>query len=66
MNVYYTSSLWSKEKGACGCIQKINWQFEHLGLKRCIPCIYHFRECIVFDLLTLLEEDKMGVEYQNW
>ncbi len=59
MKVHYTSSLWSREKGAGGGIQKTGWQFEHLGLKRCIPCIYHFRKGIVFDLLTFLDADKI-------
>jgi hypothetical protein len=66
MKVHYTSSLWSEEKGACGSIQKTNWQFEHLGLKRCIPCIYHFRDGIVFDLLTLLDTDKLKACFEKY
>ncbi|HHV08856.1 MAG TPA: Na+-transporting methylmalonyl-CoA/oxaloacetate decarboxylase subunit beta [Clostridiales bacterium] len=66
MKVHYTASLWSKEKGACGSIQKTNWQFEFLGLGRCIPCIYHFREGIVFDLLTFLDTNKMRGYFEKY
>jgi hypothetical protein len=66
MKVHYTSSLWSKEKGACGVVQKINYQFEHLKLKRYIPCIYHFKDGIVFDLLTFLDADEMKTYYEKY
>lgn len=66
MKVHYTASLWAEEKGACGVVQKTDWEFEHLGLKRYIPCIYHFREGIVFDLLTFLDADKMKAYFEKY
>lgn len=66
MKVHYTASLWAGEKGACGVIQKTGWEFEHLGLKRYIPCIYHFRKGIVFDLLTFLDADKVKAYFEKY
>ncbi|HZW48825.1 MAG TPA: Na+-transporting methylmalonyl-CoA/oxaloacetate decarboxylase subunit beta [Bacillota bacterium] len=68
MKVYYNSSLWNKGKGPVGLSQKINWQFEHAGIKHCIPVIYHFPKGIVFDLITFLDEAKLSEfisKYEN-
>lgn len=68
MKVYYDSSLWSKAKGPVGLSQKINWRFEHAGVKHCIPVIYRFPKGIVFDLITFLDEAKLSEfisKYEN-
>ncbi len=61
MNISYSSSLWNKDGQFYGFAQKTDWFFEHKGIKRCIPCIYRFREGIVFDLLTFLDEEKVRI-----
>lgn len=66
MNISYDSSLWAKGNDFYGVPQKTNWQFTHLGLTRCIPCIYRFQKGIVFDLLTYLDEDAMKVYYDTY
>ncbi|WP_101698579.1 hypothetical protein [Clostridium minihomine] len=42
-----------------GRVQKTRWQFEYAGLRHFIPVIYHFEEGIIFDVVTLLEEEQM-------
>ncbi len=59
MKVYYSSSLWGKDKGLPGLAQKLNWQFSYGGAKHCIPAIYRFSKGIVFDVLTFLDETKL-------
>ncbi len=56
MRIGYSSSLWDSKKRGKPAVQRLDWRFEHLGLRRCIPCVYHFRKGIVFDLLTLVDE----------
>lgn len=66
MRVRYTSSLWSHNKGACGKVQKLSWKFKYLGLRRCIPWVYHFKKGIVFDLLTFLDACEMEAFNQKY
>ncbi len=66
MRVYYDSSLWGKKKGIGGMAQRTGWQFEHLGLTRHIPCIYKFTNGIVFDLLTLLDENSLRAYFEKY
>lgn len=66
MRIPYNSSLWSKEKGPYGLPQRINWQFEYGGLKRCIPVIYRFPKGIVFDIITFLDEIKLRQYFEKY
>lgn len=59
MKVYYNSSLWGRDKGLTGLPQRVNWQFEHRGTKRFIPYIYRFSKGIVFDIITILDEESL-------
>jgi len=66
MKIYYNSSLWDKGKGLPGLPQKIYWQFEYAGSKRCIPIIYRFSKGIVFDVITFLDEAKLREFYEKY
>lgn len=66
MKVNYNSSLWSKDKGPYGLVQKTNWEFEYAGTKRYIPAIYRFSKGIVFDILTPLDEAKLQEFFQKY
>lgn len=66
MKVYYDSSLWDKSKGIPGRPQKINWEFENNGLRRIIPTIYHFSRGMVFDLITIIDEEKFNHFYNKY
>ncbi|RCX16379.1 hypothetical protein DFR58_111128 [Anaerobacterium chartisolvens] len=66
MKVHYDSSLWDKKNGIGGTAESTDWQFEHLGLTRHIPCIYKFANGIVFDLLTILDEDRLRAYYKKY
>lgn len=59
MKVYYNSSLWGENKGPTGLPQRVNWQFEYRGTKHFIPFIYKFPRGIVFDVITILDENKL-------
>ncbi|MFY9218301.1 MAG: Na+-transporting methylmalonyl-CoA/oxaloacetate decarboxylase subunit beta [Tepidanaerobacteraceae bacterium] len=59
MKVYYNSSLWSKGRGLWGWPQRVNWQFDYAGAKRYIPAIYRFSKGIAFDVITILDEEKL-------
>jgi hypothetical protein len=59
IKVYYSSSLWTKEKGSPGIPQRVNWKFEYNGTKCYIPTIYRFSEGVVFDILTIIDEKKL-------
>jgi hypothetical protein len=59
MKMKYSSSLWKKERGLNGSLQKVNWRFEHRGNKCIIPFIYRFSKGIVFDVITLLDEKAL-------
>lgn len=59
MKVYYNSSLWSNAKGFSRIKQRTNWQFEYEGAKRYIPAIYRFSKGIVFDIITILDENRL-------
>lgn len=66
MKVYYDSSLLGKVKGASGLHQRVNWKFEYAGIKRCIPVIYRFPKGIVFDIITLLDEEKLYEYFEKY
>ncbi|MFZ5643485.1 MAG: Na+-transporting methylmalonyl-CoA/oxaloacetate decarboxylase subunit beta [Bacillota bacterium] len=66
MKIYYNSSLWSKGKGLHGLAQKIYWQFEYAGSKRCIPVIYRFTKGVVFDIITFLDEVKLREFFEKY
>jgi hypothetical protein len=66
MKIYYDSSIWNKGKGLCGLSQRINWQFEYAGTKRCIPVIYRFSKGIVFDVITILDETKIREFFEKY
>ena len=66
MKVYYNSSLWDKSRGIPGRPQKVNLEFEHNGLKRIIPTIYHFSKGIVFDLITIVDENEFCKFYEKY
>lgn len=66
MKVYCSSSLWSKSEGILGIPQKVNLEFEHNGLKRIIPNIYHFSEGIVFDIITIVDEIEFSKFYEKY
>lgn len=59
LKVYYNSSLWSSKKGICGLPQKVDWEFEYRGAKCFIPYIFRFSKGIVFDIITILDEEKL-------
>ena len=59
MKVYYSAGIGEKCKGKIGKKQVLNWRFKHLGKERIIPCLYRFKEGIVFDVLTLLDEEEI-------
>ncbi|WP_207638338.1 hypothetical protein [Desulfoscipio gibsoniae] len=46
--------------------QKIYWQFEYAGSKRCIPVIYRFPKGIVFDIITFLDEVKLHDFFEKY
>lgn len=61
MNIYYNSSLWNREEEeVCGLPQATNWQFEYAGTNRYIPVVYRFAQGIAFDIITILDETKVG------
>ncbi len=62
--VKYSSSLWGVKKGLPGFLQKVNWQFEYAGTRRCVPAIYRFSKGIVFDIITFIDNDKL-LEYHK-
>lgn len=66
MKTYYSSNLWDKGKGTCGLPQRVNWQFEYAGSRRCIPVVYRFSEGIVFDIITLLDETKLREFFEKY
>lgn len=66
MKVYYDSSLWSEGKGLCGFPQKVNWQFEHGGVRRFIPVIYRFSKGVVFDVITITDEIKLNEFFEKY
>ena len=66
MRVAYDSSLWVEKGAFYGRAQRTDWHFAHQGLERRIPCIYRFRQGIVFDLLTLLEESKVRAYFEKY
>lgn len=66
MKIHYHSSIRGKGKGLWGLPQKINWQFEYAGTKRCIPVIYRFSKGIVFDVITILDETKLRDFFQKY
>lgn len=66
MKIYYNSSLWSKAQGPHGLPQRVNWQFEYDGTRRCIPVIYRFPEGIVFDVITFLDEAKLRKFFEKY
>jgi len=66
MKIHYNASLWSKCKGLHGLPQKIYWQYEYAGSKRCIPVIYRFTKGIVFDVITFLDEAKLREFFESY
>lgn len=66
MKIYYNAGLWSNGKGLPGLPQKVNWQFEHAGTKRCIPAVYRFSKGIVFDIITFLDEAKLRAFFEKY
>lgn len=67
MPVYFDSSLW-KQKGdePCQCRLDIRAIFTENGLKRCIPTVYCFSKGIVFDILTVIDAEKLETYYKNY
>lgn len=59
MKIKYNSNLWDKSKGLSGLPQKVNWKFKHRENKCLIPFIYRFSKGIVFDVITLLDENDL-------
>ncbi len=59
MKVNYSSSLWDKGKGFWGVKQSVNWEFNYQGNTHYIPVIYRFTKGIVFDVITILDEEKI-------
>lgn len=66
MKVYYDHSIKTNGHGFWGLIQKTNWQFEHLENKRFIPAIYRFSKGIVFDIVSILEEEKLRDYFEKY
>jgi len=66
MKVYYDSGIRNKGKGLPGFPQKVNWQFEHAGLKRYIHTIYHFSKGMVFDIITILDEARLREYFDKY
>lgn len=66
MKVYYNCSLWCKGKGLWGWAQRTNWEFEYAGAKRYIPVIYRFSKGIVFDVITLLDEEELREFFKKY
>lgn len=66
MKVYYNSSLWDKGEGHWGLPRRVNWRFEHMGTRRCIPALYRFPEGIVFDIITFLDETKLREFFERY
>lgn len=64
MKVYYSQEIdrdfyQHNKKKKVGRKQYVNWRFEHMGKKCMIPYIYRFSKGIVFDLITLLDEEEI-------
>jgi len=66
MKVYYDSSLWSARKGFSGFPQRVNWQFEHGGVKRFIPVIYRFSKGVVFDVITIIDDIRVNEYFEKY
>lgn len=66
MKIYYSSSLWDKRKGFCGVPQRVNWQFKYEGNTHHIPVIYRFSKGIVFDVITILDEEKLRSFFEKY
>lgn len=66
MKVYYESSLFCEGKGFGGIPQRTSYKFEYMGTKRYIPYIYHFSEGIVFDIITILDEEKIRGFFEKY
>lgn len=66
MKVYYDSSLWCERRGLCGFPQRVNWQFEHRGVKRFIPVVYRFSKGIVFDVITIIDENRVNEFFEKY
>lgn len=60
MQVFFDCSLWMEQgEEECSCIQPVNARFRAGGLDRVIPAVYCFKEGIVFDILTVMDERVM-------
>jgi len=66
VNVLFNSSLWSRGGGLPGAKQLVNWRFNYAGAERYIPVVYRFARGIVFDVLTLLEEDRVYAYFEQY
>lgn len=66
MKVVYSSSLWTRERGRKGRPQHVGWEFTYARARRVIPAIYRFPDGIVFDLLTLLDEEAYRAFVENY
>lgn len=59
MKVRYNANFQEKQKGPAGVMQRVNWRIEHLGKTYHIPVVYRFPKGLVFDVITILDEEKM-------
>ena len=67
MQVYFDTSLWLSKKGRpCKVRQDTDAVFTEGGLTRCVPTVYCFKQGIVFDILTVVEEKEIAEYFEKY